>query len=153
MVRLQTEMAVIGAVYDELCHGDAAEADKEELYVLLTKEKVLRYSRDLEDRSGYAIINGFSAQSLKSFFDDNQYLFQYDPYASALNEQPAPIYRLRVENLSPPVPVPDQKGALSLALIRKMVEFLDPVINYPFNLLKQMGMLDVLLTEEQPAEE
>lgn len=155
MVRLQTEMAVIGTVYDDLCHEDAA-ADGGELYISLTREKVLQYSRNLEERSGYAIINGFSAQSLKKFFDDNQYLFQYDPYASALNEQTAPIYRLRVENLRPPVvPVPEQEEALSLALIRRMIEFLDPVINYPFNLLKQMRMLDVLTggQPEQVAEE
>lgn len=155
MVRLEKEMAVIGTVNELLRQGAQGvrvpdSGDGESLS--MNEDIVFQYSRMMEARSGYAVVNGFSSSSLNQFFSDCDQLFQYDPYHST--EKGKQSYRLRVEELLPPSELPE--GSLySLepsqiqTLVGHMVDILDPSVNYPFDFLKDMRLLDALAGDEE----
>ena len=147
MVRLQTEMAVISTFYDLLEQQPVDWDPKEPQYISVDRQEILDYSRRLEEDSGYAIINAFSERSLDQFFTENYLLFQFDPCAPA-QRNGCPAYRLRIENLKSAGPSKKKTGKeFAKLIVRRMVEFLDPAVNYPFDLLEKMKMLDILLAD------
>jgi|GluameStandDraft_1065615.scaffolds.fasta_scaffold03991_5 hypothetical protein len=155
MVRLQTEMAVISTIGNMLINLLSGDETGHALSITLDKKKILDYTRNLENDSGYAILNGFSEQTLDQFFINNYALFQFDPDSSSGCDS---SYRLRLENLHLGGVQPDHKVPnFSQTVIRWMINVLDPAINYPMDLLRKMGVLDVLaaepdeVPEDQPA--
>ncbi len=137
MIRLQAEMAVISTINDVLKRLPEGAED-----ISIARGTVLRHTRDLEDMSGYAIINAFSEQAIDQFLEDNHTLFQFVPYTA---EGPDATYRLRLENLQ----LPDASQGMATkefsdALIKQIIVHLDPAINYPSDLLQKMGIVDDL---------
>lgn len=149
MVRLQTEMAIIstiGSILTDLLLGDETGRASS---ITLDKKKILDYTRSLENTSGYAILNGFSEQTLDQFFINNDALFQFDPDSSSGRDS---AYRLRLENLHLGGALPDHADPeFSSTVIRQMIDVLDPAINYPMDLLRRMGVWDVLATDPDEA--
>lgn len=148
MVRLEVEMAVIGTVNELLIQGTESTWETGREYLSMDEEIVFEYSRMMEARSGYAVVNGFSSSSLNGFFANCNRLFQYDPYGSVQTGKES--YRLRIEELLSPIEIPEE-GLHSLArpqintLIAHMMDILDPSVNYPFDFLEDMQLLGVLV--------
>lgn len=150
MVRLELEMAVIGTVNELLRQGPGGEEGEKQL-LSLDEELVFEYSRMMEARSGYAVVNGFSGDSLRSFLSGCDRLFQYDPFTSARKNKCS--YRLRIEELLPPPELPEGdlyrlERPQIRALVGHMMDILDPSVNYPVDFLKDMRLLDVLVSHE-----
>ncbi len=137
MIRLQAEMAVISTIHDMLKRLPKGTED-----ISIAKGNILRHTRDLEDMSGYAIINAFSEQVIDQFLEENYTLFQFVPYTAG---EPDATYRLRLENLQlPDISQGMATKEFSNALIKQMIIHLDPAINYPSDLLQRMGVVDDL---------
>lgn len=142
MVRLEIEMAVIGAVNELLCNPQETSGE----YPLLNDEIIFEYLRMMEARSGYAVVNGFSRKSLDWFFSNYNQLFQHDPHRSMQDKQ---FYRLRIDKLLPHLELSDG-GRCQLnqpqinTLIKRMMDILDPCVNYPLDFLNGMRLLGVL---------
>ncbi len=158
MVRLEVEMAVIGTV-NELLTKEENVGEVEETgskYLSMDEKIVFEYSRMIEARSGYAVINGFSSSSLNRFFANCNRLFQYDPYESVQRDKES--YRLRIEELLPPQEIPNGglrrlKKSQVGTLIGRMMDILDPSVNYPVDFLEDMKLLHVLEDNRENAYE
>lgn len=142
MVRLEIEMAVIGTI-NELLQSNK----KNNEYLSIDADIVSEYSRLMEIRSGYAVVNGFSSISLNQFFSNCYELFQYDPYRSV--EKGKPSYRLRIEKLLPhpeftEMRLKNLEEQQINTLVGRMMDILDPSVNYPLNFLEDMKLIGVL---------
>lgn len=155
MVRLEKEMAVIGTINELLIQGSKDRGELDDECLSMSEDLVFEYSRMMEARSGYAVVNGFSSISLNQFFSDCDQLFQYDPYRSEVNGKRA--YRLRIEELLRP----SERLAGSLCsleppqihtVVGRMMDILDPSVNYPFDFLEDMQLLDVLKADRENEE-
>lgn len=143
MVRLEKETAIIGTVNELLLQG-VGTTNPDGKGLLINEDIVFKYSRMMEIRSGYAVVNGFSGDSLNRFFSNCNRLFQYDPFV--LTQENKPSYRLRTEEL-----LECSEGNLYglsrsqiNAAIGRMIDILDPNLNYPLDFLEDMQLLGVL---------
>jgi len=150
MVRLEKEMAVIGAINELLIQCTKGKRELDDECLLMSEDIIFDYSRMMEVRSGYAVVNGFSSMSLNQFFSDCDQLFQYDPYRSAQEGKQA--YRLRIEELLPPSEL--LEGSLCAlerpqidTLVGNIMDILDPSVNYPYDFLEDMQLLNVLMED------
>lgn len=141
MVRLQAEMAVISTISDVL-----KQSSEDMREISIASATILRHIRALEESSGYAIINAFSERTMEQFLEDNYTLFQFLPYTA---ERQDATYRLRLENLQLPDASQGMSADFSRAVIRQMMVHLDPAINYPFELLQKMGVVDALQEDQR----
>lgn len=149
MVRLEMEMAVIGAV-NELLMQDVQDSWYEHLS--MNEDIIFEYSRMMEVRTGYAVVNGFSRGALNHFFSSCNQLFQYDPYKSA--QEGKQFYRLRIEELLSPLELPEGglrglKQPQVTSLVGHMMDILDPSVNYPLDFLEDMRLIEVLEDERE----
>lgn len=156
MVQLEMEMAVIGTINELLIQGIKDDQEMDDERLSMNEDIVFKYSRMIEARSGYAVVNGFSGISLNRFFSDCDQLFQYDPCRSA--QEGKPSYRLRIEELLPHSAF--WEGSLHGLgrpqidiLVGRMMDILDPSVNYPFDFLEDMQLLEVLMNDGEDVHE
>lgn len=154
MVRLEIEMAIIGTVNELLIQGATGTRELDNEGLSMDEDIVFKYSRMIEARSGYAVVNGFSGGSLNRFFSSCNRLFQYDPFRSIQGNKPS--YRLRIEELLSPLEflegdVYSLKQPQINTVIGRMMDILDPSVNYPFDFLEDMQLLGVLVDHEEDA--
>lgn len=148
MVCLEIEMAVIGTINELLIQGAAKNAKViDNRSLLIDDALVFEYSRMMEARSGYAVVNRFSGDSLNRFFSTCSRLFQFDPYQSA--QRGRKLYRLRTEDLLPALEFPKEdlchlKRTQINTLIGHMMDILDPSMNYPVDFLEDMQLIAAL---------
>ena len=148
MVRLAKEIAVIGAISELLYERQEAELhDVPDFCLSLNTTTVFEYSRQLEALSGYAIINDFSSSTLDRLFGEYDQLFQYDPYQSIQEDDK--VYRVRLDALLPSSVqagafLPELEMDQINTLVNRLFQVLEPSVNYPFDLLQKMRLLDVL---------
>ncbi len=134
MIRLGKELAVIGATNELLLQHREP---------FINFNIVCKYTRMLENRSGYAVLHGFSEKSLQEFLCMRENLFRYDYAETVIAGKPT--YRLLVNNL-----LPMCKNELAMdehqikTLVRNMMDCLDPALNYPIAFLEYMGLIDIL---------
>ena len=129
MVQLEKDMAVIGAVNELL--------RQHEENIVINAIIVCEYTRMMEARSGYAVVNGFSAGSLTDFLWNHSNFFQYDPSESEKHAQPS--FRLQTGNSG----MPHEMGDIRM-FVGRMLTTLDPTLNLPYAFLADMQLLDVL---------
>ncbi len=124
LIRLNKELAVIGATNELL---------RQHMEPAINFDVVCEYTRMLETRSGYAVLHGFTEESLQQFLREHKNLFQYDYAKTVLTGKPT--YRLSV--------VPMDEHQIK-AFVGNMMDCLDPAINYPIDFLEDMRLMDVL---------
>lgn len=151
MVRLAKEIAVIGAIRELLYERQEAELpDVPNFCLSLNTATVFEYSRQLEALSGYAIINDFSGSTLDRFFLEYDQLFQYDPYQSIQEDDK--VYRVRLDALLPSsvqagMLLPELELDQINKLVNRLFRVFEPSVNYPFDLLQKMQLMDALTGE------
>lgn len=152
MVRLEKEIAVIGVISELLHEPQTWQGmelpDVQNCCLPLNVATVFEYSRQLETRSGHAIINGFSGSTLNQFFLEYDQLFQYDPYQSMQKDDR--IYQVRLDTLLPAFAKVETNFAELASeqintLVGRLFQVLEPSLNYPFDLLQEMHLLDTLI--------
>ncbi|MDE7244970.1 MAG: hypothetical protein K2O18_13495 [Oscillospiraceae bacterium] len=132
MVSLNKELAVIGTVNETLL---------QKLKPLINFDLVWEYSRMMEARSGYAVVNEFSREALERLLSSHEEFFQYDYLESASRGKPT--YRIRIGADSSDM-TPKQIARLTA----KMMDKLDPVVNYPVDFLEEdMRLRNVLRSD------
>ena len=122
---LEREIAVIGCTNEILLQG---------LEPYINAEIVHQYIRMLEVRSGYAVIPGFSWDVLEGLLSRSESLFQYDLRKSG--EMRQETYRILFEG--------ERNEQAIGRFIQEMIDILDPAVNYPLSLLKDMRLLPAL---------
>lgn len=118
MVRLEKEMAVIGATYELL---------KNKQEPVLDIDVLLQYIKAMEIRSGLAVMPGFSAKSLDLMFRKYECLF--DRYVDTDGKI---TYRPKTGR--------DDADAFTV----RMLDHMDPALNYPYGFIESTGLLPVL---------
>lgn len=115
MIRLQKDFAVIATAQLVVKQG----GDK------INAETVKQFSRGLESQTGIAVINSFTDESLNMFFRNHPDFFKR---TYQRDEDGNPIYEIR--------PMYD--------LAQRMIQAIDPAVNYPMEILRAAGMLKPL---------
>lgn len=115
MIRLDPDIAVIGLINHLLRAHDDPELDF---------DKICAYTRSLEDRTGLAVLHGFTPEGLRAFLarhpdlfesrSGGKFRFSYAAYDAAL---------------------PTEHIAM---IVSDLVDRLDPRMNYPMRLLEAM---------------
>lgn len=118
MVKMQKDFAVIATTNALIDQGETR----------INAETVKQFTRDLETKTGVAVINDFTEESLNMFFRLNPEYFKrtYDKDAAE-----NPLYEIRNESYR--------------NIVDHMIKHFDPSINYPMEILDASGMLKVLL--------
>lgn len=124
MIRLNKELAVIGTANELL---------RQHMEPVINFDVVCEYTHMLETRSGYAVLHGFTEESLQQFLCEHKNLFQYDYAKTTLTGKPT--YRLSAAQM-------DEHQIKTF--VGNMVDCLDPAINYPCDFLEDMRLMDVL---------
>lgn len=131
MISLEKELALIGCANELLLRGQNP---------FINFGIVFQYARMMEARSGYAVVLGFSQETLERLLSKHQELFQHDLVRSA--EYGQKTYRILIEGA--------ERGqqiwpALDIVQhIQKMLDILDPALNYPLPFLDEMRLLPAL---------
>ena len=118
MVRLEKEMAVIGATYELL---------KNKQEPVLDIDVLLQYIKAMEIRSGLAVMPGFSAKSLDLMFRKYECLFE-----RYVDTDGKITYK----------PKTGRDDADTFAM--RMLDHMDPALNYPYGFIESTGLLPVL---------
>lgn len=124
-MRLEKELALIGCANEILLQG---------LEPYINMEIMLQYIRMLEARSGYAVMPGFSQDSLEWLLSRHGDLFQHDLQRSGDAGQKT--YRILFGGGR------DEQAIERFA--QKMIVALDPAVNYPLCFLEDMRLLPAL---------
>lgn len=120
MFKFEEKLAVIATVRDKLAKNETG----------ITANDVKQMSADLENRTGHAVLNEFTARTLNIFFSRHSDYFRYDRRDP---ESENPIYEIRT----------DAHGDI----VKDMIHKLDPRLNYPLDFLQATGLLSDLGVE------
>lgn len=126
MVSLEKDMAVIGAVNELLLQKQNP--------IFINSNIIYQYVRMMEARSGYAVVRGFSTESLYNLLKNKTELFQYDLCESFKCQEPT--YRVLYADS-------DCFKNIKEFIIH-MIDALDPALNYPYDFLESMRLIDAL---------
>lgn len=138
MIRLKKEMAIIATVLQELKAKPEWDLDKTPIF--LQEKNVLDYSDLLDTQSHYAVINDFSKTTLEQFFEENDFLFQRVSSNQNTDDESSPQYKLQVDSLQLAASGNDPDENYFRFITKCLFELLDPVVNYPSDLLSQMNI-------------
>lgn len=121
MIHFRENFAVIVTVHHNM----------QERNTHISAADVRKMSDDLEESTGQAVINGFTDESLNSFFRSHSEYFR--PTGTFVSETDQ-VFEIRTD------PHED--------VVRGMIWRFDPALNYPLDFLRATGLLPVLGIDE-----